>query len=139
MEFNKAGRWTGWQTVDKTTLINRVLGLLWLVYCAGSFSKLTHELRSGSLSPDFRITPLFLVAVLMDLIYLRGLVASVLLVGGVIRERKFIRFVALLDAVGGVVVMLIKPFQPLSITYTMIGFVSIWLLWPPQKPKLTTH
>ena len=137
-EFNKAGG-SGWLAADKDTQINRGLGLLWLIYCAGSFWKLTHGLRSGMLNSDFRITPLFLAAVLMDLIYLRGLVGSILLMGGVSRERRFILLLAILDAVGGVVVLLTKPFQPLSFAYTIIGFASIWLLWPPQKPKLTTR
>jgi len=138
-EFNRAEGSAGWLEADKATQINRVLGLLWMVYCVGSFWKLTHGLGSGILSLDFQITPLFMVAVLMDLIYLRGLVASVLLMGGVRRERRFILFLAILDAVGGVVVLLIKPFQPLSFAFTILGFMSIWLLWPPQKPKLTTQ
>jgi len=138
-EFNQAEGSAGWLEADKATQINRVLGLLWMVYCVGSFWKLTHGLGSGILSLDFQITPLFMVAVLMDLIYLRGLVASVLLMGGVRRERRFILFLAILDAVGGVVVLLIKPFQPLSFAFTILGFMSIWLLWPPQKPKLTTQ
>ena len=138
-EFNRASGWLGWPGHDRATQINRGLGLLWLIYCAGSFWKLTHGLRSGMLNSDFRITPLFLAAVLMDLIYLRGLVGSILLMGGVSRERRFILLLAILDAVGGVVVLLTKPFQPLSFAYTIIGFASIWLLWPPQKPKLTTR
>ena len=139
IEFTKAGGWAGWLAADKATLINRVLGLLWLVYCAGRFWKLTQGLRVGMLHPDFKITPLLLVAILMDLIFLRGLVASGLLMGGVSRERRFIWLLAILDAVGGVVVLLTKPFQPLSFAYTIIGLVSIWLLWPPQKLKPTTH
>ncbi len=138
LEFKKAGGFAGKLGETKAVRINRVLGLLWMVYCVGSFYTLTGGMSAAFYLPDFRFTPVFFLAVLMDLIYLRGLVASVLLFGGVVRERRFILLLAILDAVGGVAVMLLKPFQPLSCAFTILGFVSIWLLWPPQKPKLAT-
>ena len=137
-EFKKAGGFAGWLGENKTTRTNRVLGLLWLVYCVGSFYKLTKGLSSAIWLPDFKLTPFFLFALLMDFIYLRGLIASILLFGGVMRERRFLRLLACLDAIGGITILIEKPFQPLVCGFTILGLVSIWLLRPPQKPKLAT-
>jgi hypothetical protein len=139
MEFKKAGGHVDWLGEDKSTRINRILGLLWMVYCVGSFYNLTSGISSAFNLPDFRFTSFFFLAVLMDLIYLRGMVASVLLFGGAMCERRVILFIAVLDAVGGVAVMMFKPFQPLSCSFTILGFVTIWLLWPLQKTKLATR
>lgn len=123
---------------DKTERINRALGLVWMVYCLGSFYKTTTGLTSAFNFPDFHFTPLFLLGVAFDFIYLRGLVASVLLFGGSMAARRFIMFLAILDTIGGVAVLALKPLQPLSLAYTVVGFVTIWLLWPSQKSKSIT-
>ena len=138
MEFQRAGSLSGWLGENKTVRTNRVLGLLWLVYCVGSFYNLTNGILSAVNLPGFRPAPFFFFALLMDFIYLRGLVASIFLFGGVLRERRFIMLIAILDAVGGSAVMITKPFQPLSCAFTILGFVSIWLLWPLKKPKPAT-
>jgi hypothetical protein len=136
-EFKKlGGSLIGILGTNKTIRINRALGLLWLIYCVGSFYKVTNSLWSAMHLPDFRLTPLFWIAVLLDLIYFRVLIASVRLIAGVIRERRFILFLAILDAIGGVVFLVSHPFRPLVCFYTLAGFISIWLLWPPRKTKL---
>jgi hypothetical protein len=136
-EFGKiGGSLIGLLGTNKTVRINRALGLLWLVYCVGSCYKVTHGLWSAIHLPDFRLTPLFWLAVLFNLIYFRGLVASVRLNAGVMRERRFILFLAILDAIGGVVFLVGHSFQPLVGFYTLAGFISIWLLWPPRKTRL---
>lgn len=135
-EFRKIGGFVeklGRDTAERT---NRVLGLLWLVYCLGSFYHLTSGLMSSFYLPSFRVTPLFVFAWLMELIYLRGVVASVLLFGGVMRERRFILLLAILDAIGGVVVILCQPLQPLACVFSILGVVTLWLLWPRRQAKL---
>ena len=140
LEFKKlGGGFIGLLGPNKATRINRVLGLLWLVYCVGSFYKVTNGLWSAVWLPEFRLTPLFWLAVLMDLIYFRGLIASVWLVTGVMRERRFILFLALLDAIGGVVFLVSHPIQPLVCFYTLVGFITIWLMWPPRKTRLAVE
>ena len=140
LEFKKlGGGFIGLLGPNKTIRINRVLGLLWLVYCVGSFHKVTNGLWSAAQLPDFRLTPLFWLAVLMDLIYFRGLIASIRLVAGVMRERRFILFLAILDALGGVAFLISHPFQPLVCFYALAGFISIWLMWPPRKTRLAVE
>src|SRR3974377_1220271 len=64
LEFKKlGGGFIGLLGPNKTIRINRVLGLLWLVYCVGSFHKVTNGLWSAAQLPDFRLTPLFWLAV----------------------------------------------------------------------------
>ena len=132
-EFKKIG--------DRTLTADRVLGLLWFIYCAGSFCKMTGELSGGAIPllkgggfylPDFRFNGLFFVAVFFDLIYLLGLIASLLLFSGKMLGRRFIFFLAILDAIGGVVVMF-KSFQPLSCAFTILGFITIFAFWPRRK------
>jgi hypothetical protein len=124
---------------NKTVRINRSLGLLWLVYCVGSIYRLTSGLWSAFHLSNFRLTSLFWLAVLMDLIYFRGLIASVRLLAGIVRERRFILFLAILDAIGGVAFLIHQPFQPLAGFYTLAGFISIRLLWPPRKTRLAVE
>jgi hypothetical protein len=135
-EFKKlGGSMMGMLGTNKTVRINRVLGLLWLIYCAGSFYKVTNGLWSAFHLPDFRLTPLFWIAVLLDLIYFRGLIASVRLLAGVMQERHLILFLAILDAIGGVVFLISHPFQALVGFYTLAGFISIWLIWLTRTAK----
>jgi membrane protein implicated in regulation of membrane protease activity len=54
------------------------------------------------------------------------------------RERRFIRLLAYLDAIGGIAALILNPFQVRVCAFTILGLVSIWLLRPPQKPKLAT-
>ena len=118
----------------KSATVRQALGLLWLVYCLGNFYTLTNGLMSAM--PAARVTPVFVLAWLMDFVYLRGIIASVLWFGGVKRERSFIRLLAVLDAIGGTVVLMRQPFQPRVCFFTLLGFFSVWLLWPARKQKV---
>lgn len=138
-EFKKIGGLAEMFGANMTERTNRVLGLLWLIYCLGSFYHLTSGLMSSFYLPGFQATPLFIFAWLMEVVYLRGVVASVLLFGGAMHDRRFILLLAILDAIGGVVVMIRQPFQPLSCAFTLLGFISIWLLWPPSRAKAATE
>ncbi|HEY4416072.1 MAG TPA: hypothetical protein VGO57_10295 [Verrucomicrobiae bacterium] len=118
-------------------LSNRVLGLGWLVFCLGGFYKTTNGLLSTQ--PHPQITSLFILAWLMDFVYLRGVIASVLWFGGIRRERHFIFFLALLDAIGGIAFLFCRAFQPLSVAFTIFGFVTLWRLWPRRMPTIATQ
>ncbi len=135
-EFKNSEGFRGMIGADAVERTNRALGLLWLIYCLGSFYRTTIGLMASL--PIVRLTPLLVFAWLMDFVYLRGMVASVLLFGGAVRERRFILFLAILDALGGAAFLLCNSFQPLSFAYTLLGLISIWLLWPWSKAKIAT-
>ena len=128
-EFTKAAGFRGWLAAQK----NHVLGALWLAFCAASFFRLTATLSFVGYTSNFGLTPDFFLALLMEYIYLRGAVGGILLFGGSLRERRFLRFLAILDAVGGVVGMTVSHFTWLTPAFTVFGVISIWLLRPPQK------
>ncbi len=135
-EFARATGFSGWLSRHK----NHLLGAFWLVFCFGGFLKLAAPLSSiGYSFADFRPTPDFLLALLMVYVYLRGTIGSVLLFGGSLRERRFLRFLAALDAVGGVAAIATWHFTWLTVIFTPLGMVSIWLLRPPQKLKPLTE
>jgi membrane protein implicated in regulation of membrane protease activity len=140
-EFKRAGGFLDWLGEDKTVRTNRVLALLWLVYCAGGVFLLGRNILTVfyfSFS-TFRLTPDFLFAVLMECIYLRGAIASVLFFGGRSRERRLLWLIAILDAVGGIAAMSTLHFHVLTVAFTILGVVSIWLLRPTQKPRAITN
>jgi hypothetical protein len=136
-EFTKADGISSLIGADPDERTNRLLGLLWLVYCLGSFYHTTSGLMS--VFPHARITPLFVLGWVMDFIYLRGVVAGVLVFNGVLRERRFIFMLAILDALGGVAFLISHAFQPLCLFFTVLGFVTIRLFWPGQKTKTATN
>ena len=131
-EFRKVG--DSKPKLAESATARRALGLLWLVYCLGNFYTLTNGLMSAM--PVVKVTPLFVLAWLMDFVYLRGIIASVLWFGGVKRERSFILLLAILDAIGGTVVLTRQPFQPRVCFFTLLGFFTLWLLWPARKQKV---
>jgi hypothetical protein len=141
IEFKKTGGFSKWLGGYETALTHRVLGLLWLIICADGFFLLSRgflqRIQEGNLSVMPR-TFSFLLLVL-DFIYLRGAVVSLLLFKGDLRERRFLRFVGVMFAVGGIVAIIKEHASPLTLPFTILGLVSIWLLRPSQKSKLTTQ
>lgn len=140
-EFKNARSFAEWLGQDKDTRINRILGLLWLIYSAGGFILIAMTLLEFFRAPNPGMTPGLLLALLLAGIYLLGIIASIRLFAGVMRERRFIKMLALLDAIGGIVAMARRPLSisPLVLTFTIMGLVTIWLLRPPQKPKLAAE
>jgi hypothetical protein len=124
---------------DGVTNTYRMLGLLWFIYCAGSFYHTTSGLMTYAQSAGFHVTALFALGVLFNFIYLRGLIASVQLFEGNQNARWFILFLAAFDALGGVGVLLTKSPQPMSVAFTILGFVTLWLLWPRHHLKTVTQ
>jgi hypothetical protein len=138
IEFKKTGGFSKWLGGNETALTHRVLGLLWLVICADGFFLLSRgflqRIQEGNLSVMPR-TFSFLLLVL-DFIYLRGAMASILLFKGDLRERRFLRFIGILFAVGGIGAIIKEHASPLTLLFTVLGLGSIWLLRPPQKKEL---
>lgn len=141
IEFKKAGGLGKWLGGNETALTHRVLGLLWLIICADGFLNLSQVLLQRIQEANLSVMPKmfsFLLLVL-DFIYLRGAVVSVLLFKGDLRERRFLRFVGVMFAVGGIVAIIKEHASPLTLPFTILGLVSIWLLRSSQKSKLTTQ
>lgn len=134
-EFRKSTGWLKWLEFKDHPGLDRILAAFWLVYCIGSFTKYTPVLWHVSRLPGFDPAPFFFLAVAMDYLYLRGAVACVLMFFGIRIERRVIFFLAIMDALGGVCVLWFKSFHLLSFAFTILGFITIWLLWPWQKEK----
>jgi hypothetical protein len=138
-EFHKSDAWPSWLGQDKTMQINRILGVIWLVYSVASFTKSTHGLSSYARSPGFQPTPLFFLGLLLGLVYLFGIIASLGIFAGAAYARRYLLFLAGLAAFCGVIALVLKPSQPLCAFYTIAGFITLWLLWPPSNAKPATR
>lgn len=140
-EFKKTHGFAEWLGQDKDTRVNRILGLLWLIYSFWGFILIVIPLMGFFRSPGPGITLGLLLALLLAGIYLRGTIASIRLLAGVMRERRFIRILAFLNGICGIVAIVRKPLSisPLGLIFTIMGLVTIWLLRTPQKPKLATN
>lgn len=136
-EFVKAGGFTEWLGNTPARRIDRTLALLWLVYCAGGFFFLSSMFLSLHFEPRFRLNLDFGVAILLEGIYLRGSIASIRLFGGIRlnQERFIIWLIAILDAIGGIIAISIHQFGRMTIPFTILGIISIWLLRPIGKPR----
>jgi hypothetical protein len=137
-EFKKAGGFFWWMGENRRARINRIIGLVWVVYCGESFFHTGRALFGFFSSSDHGFNAALLFAPVLAAIYLRGLIGSVLFVCGIARERRIVRGIATLDAVGGVIALTIRPIAPLVLAFTLLGIISIWLLRPPQQPTLAT-
>jgi len=133
-EFKKAEGFVGWLGDNASVRMERVLALLWLIYCSGSF--FSHGAWLFWLG-DFHQTAFFILAVMLEAIYLRGMVASILLFGGIrrVQERRIVWLIAILDAVGGIGAMATLHLHLLTVAFTILGIISVWLLRPSMKLK----
>jgi hypothetical protein len=138
IEFKKTGGFSKWLGGNETAVTHRILGLLWLIICTDGFFNLSRVLLQRIQEVNLSVMPktfLFLLLVL-DFIYLRGAVVSLLFFKGDLRERRFLRFIGVMFAVGGIVAIIKEHASPLTLPFTILGLVSIWLLRPPQKREL---
>jgi hypothetical protein len=138
VEFKKAGDFSKWLDGNETALTHRVLGLLWLIICADGFFILSRAFLQRIQEANLSVMPktYSFLLLLLDFIYLRGAVVSILLFKGDLRERRFLRFIGVMFAVGGIVAMVKEHSSSLTLPFTILGLVSIWLLRPPQKREL---
>jgi hypothetical protein len=141
-EFKKAGGFIGWLGENKSTRINRILGALWLAYCSWIFFMTAATLLAFFLSYKPRATPDLYFSLLFEFIFLRGIIASIRLFGGVTRDRRSIRMIALLGVVGGVAQIIISiQFDARGLFSVRTGILlifnlaSFWLLRPSRFEK----
>ncbi len=139
-EFKKAGGFLDWLGENKSARTNRILGALWLAYCSLGFFSMSASLLARQYGPDFNLDGGFIiVGLVIAYIYLCGIIGSILLFRGIIRDRPIIRMIALLGLVWCIASTHFRTFSiPVGI-FALFNLVSIWLLRPPQKPKLTTR
>jgi len=135
-EFKKAGGFIDWLGDNRSTRINRILGALWLAYCSWSFFMIVPSLLALQYAPGFNLTIFFLMTLLFGYIYLRGIIGSILLFGGIARYRRAILMIALLGIIGFVgEFFAVKKVSAWAIALTVFNIASIWLLRSPQKTK----
>jgi hypothetical protein len=141
-EFKKAGGFIGWLGENKSARINRVLGLLWLAYCSWFFFIIAAPLLAFFLSYKPRPTPDLYLTLLFEFILLRGIIGSIRLFGGITRDRRMIRMLALLGVVAAIVEITIRfqfgargSFSMTAGILTIFNLISIWLLRPSRFEK----
>jgi hypothetical protein len=133
-EFKRAGGFVDWLGDTTSARTDRILALLWLVYCTGSF--FSHG--AWVLWPTtFQSTAIFVLAVVFEAIYLRGIIAAILLFGRIrrVQERRIVWLIAIMDAVGGIGAMATLHLHLLTVAFTILGIISVWLLRPSMKLK----
>lgn len=134
-EFKRAG-FLNWCGGDKNTRINRVFALLWLASCSwGFFSLATGFLLmiwdSVSLNSHFGINAGLLLALLLEGILLRGMIASIRLFAGNNKEIRPIRFIAMIYLVGVVASMVTQMISKAVLSpvrsghFTQVTIVSL--------------
>ena len=135
-EFKKAGGLIDWLGDNKSTRTNRILGALWLAYCSWNLFMMVPSLLALQYAPGFNLTIFFLVTLLFGYIYLRGIIGSILLFGGITRYRRAILMIAFLGIVGFVgEFFAVKKVSAWAIALTVFNIASIWLLRLPPKDK----
>jgi hypothetical protein len=139
-EFKKAAGFSKWLSGNETAPVLRILGLLWLIISGnGSFNIIrlvADEIREPDLPTMSNVGVSLFLWLLLGFVYLFGVWAGILLFKGNLRERRFLRFLAGIFAIGGIAAMVAGHPSFLTFPFTVFGFVSIWLLRPPQKTKL---
>ncbi len=143
-EFKKSGGCISWLGENNTGRTNRVFALLWLASCSWMFFTVAAPILAmiyGRIfyGQRFGINFDLLLILLIEVILLRGIIASILLFAGK-NGLRTIRFIAVLGLVAaGAQIISFKTFSILAIAMTAFNIASIWLLRPPQKPQQATN
>ncbi len=178
-EFKNAGFANCWGE-DKNARINRGFALLWLAYCSwGFFSLVTpflflvSAMIQGSIVNDkfwllfggnqgITLIPDLLLVLLFEVIFLRGIIAAILLFDGKNNEIRTIRFIAILGllafaaqiisfknficcglwysgAVFAARTFAFRDFFLLAIASVAFNVASLWLLRSPLRRNLKTE
>jgi hypothetical protein len=146
-EFKKAGGFIGWLGENKSARTNRILGALWLAYCSWNFFMMGSSLLSMSHVPahvpQFSLMSLIFTGLFLGYIYLRGIIGSILLFGGITRDRRIIRMIALLGLAESImwISLAFRTFSIQASIFIIFNLVSIWLLRPSrfEKPNLANN
>jgi hypothetical protein len=141
-EFKKAGGFISWLGENKSARINRIFGALWLAFCSWVFFGFASQF-AGSLNlqsfQKLRPTADLYVFVIVEIIFLRGMVASILLFCGKNKDARTIQFIAAFLIVALFVPQIIDLKKPsalaiaLSVVFAAFNMASIWLLRSPKQ------
>jgi hypothetical protein len=134
---------------DKNTRINRAFALFWLIYCGWVTLSIGRvwviaitDVVRGTLTgaEDFGVTPGFFVAFLLELIFVRGLIASIRVIGGKNQEIRQLKFIAALGMAMFIAqIVKFKTVSPAGIAFITIIVASLFLMClPTQKDSKTT-
>jgi hypothetical protein len=136
-EFKKASGLLDWLGENKSARTNRIFSAIWVAYCSFGFFSEAAWLLAPQYGPDFNLDGgLIIVRLVIAYIYLCGIIGSILLFCGIMRYRPIIQMIALLGLVWCITSTHFLAFPiPVGI-FAVFNLVSIWLLRPPQKPKL---
>ena len=131
-EFKRAAGFGGWLGGNQAAGIHRALGLFWAINCAVHLALIVPSFLALSRIAGFNFTVFFLVALVFEGIYLRGLIGSILWFRGINRDRRIIRMIAALQLLETMVMVMIFP-QGLLVTGGIFIFsaATIYLLRPP--------
>jgi hypothetical protein len=133
-EFNTS-IFLDWLGQDGQTRINRSFALFWLVYCAEGFFAIVAPLTALVYGmPNFRITPDFLLVLLMEVIFLRGIIASIRLFGGKNKEIRMLKSLAVMGlALFVAQIIVFKTASLLAIVGVVFNVASLWLMRVPSQ------
>jgi hypothetical protein len=142
-EFKNAG-FLKWFGDAKNTRINRAFALFWLILCVWPAVSVVYVFISGLVgavarSEHFGVSPGFLLAFVIEVIFVRGLVASIRVIRGNDKEIRTLRFIAVLYlAMFFAQIVKFKTASPISIPLVVIILGSLFLMrLPPQMDSKT--
>ena len=143
-EFKNAG-FLKWFGDDKNTRINRAFALFWLVFCVWPAVSIVYVLISGLVgavarSEHFGVSPGFLLAFIFEVIFVRGLVASIRVIRGNDKEIRTLRFIAVLYLAMFIAqIVELKTASPISIPLVVIIVGSLFLMRPQTDAKAASR
>lgn len=129
-EFRKAGGFLAWLGDNETARIHRVLGGLWLINCLWLTISLSTPIISMLISPAaIGVNLTLILALVLIVIYLRGIIASALLLRGNINQVRIIKQIAWLGLVGMVAQLVVfRSVSVMGTLFTSLNLASLWLL-----------
>jgi len=146
IEFKNAG-FLNWFGDDKNTRINRAFALFWLIFCGWSsisigyalISDVVHWAVAGT-GQSVGVTPGLFDAFVLEVIFVRGLIASVRVIRGKDKEIRTLRYIAVLGLAMFVAQLVrFKTASILGITLIIIGVASLFLMRPQKDSKTASR
>ncbi len=140
-EFKKAGGLLSWLGEDRQQRVNRSFALSWLAYCSWGFFSAAKPISIGIYMVIFGHQQLGInfglgVALLLAAVWLRGIIASGLLLLGKNREIWFILCLAGLGILAFFVqIIAYKTISPLGIALTLLNLATIGWLRSPKREE----
>jgi hypothetical protein len=147
-EFRTAG-FLNWLGDDKNTRINRAFAFFWLIYCGWATWNIghacvvwiidgVHGIITGT--EGFGVTRGLFLALLLGVVFVRGLIASLRVIRGKNQEIRVLKFIAALGVAMLVAqIVTFKRFSPVDVTLLSINVASLFLMrLPPPKDSKTT-